>query len=123
MRGFTFTVEELMAESPIEELLRKAAKRTSGPHSGTASYIVDAEFSCGGGGAGSRNDTGGSPGQLELTLPEGFSINHEPLPTFDQQRPPIAEQWKKEGRCPRCEELGPFDPRTFHMICPTHGPY
>jgi len=44
---------------------------------------------------------------------------------FPKPEPPypgtLSEQWKNEGRCPSCGELGRIHLST--MVCSKHGPY
>lgn len=58
--------------------------------------------------------------QLELPFGEvGFIGDWSPTEGPTQAE---REQWKSEGRCPQCGELGRFD-HTLTMICSQHGPY
>jgi hypothetical protein len=67
-----------------------------------------------------------------ITLPPGYQLNFDPaiLDNHDSgwigdypQSPATseAEQWKKEGRCPQCGELGHFS--HFAYVCSKHGTY
>jgi hypothetical protein len=49
----------------------------------------------------------------------GFYPN---LPTGQQvDKEKQAEEWKKEGKCPKCGQLGSFS--HLQYVCSLHGPY
>jgi hypothetical protein len=64
---------------------------------------------------------------VDLKQKEVVSDEYESLKAFffPKDEPPypgsLAEEWKREGRCPKCGELGRIHLST--MICSSHGPY
>ena len=63
------------------------------------------------------------PTQMIPTLVPG--IQPQMIPTSVPGIQPVetfSEIFKREGRCPRCGELGYFD-RSLSLICSKHGGY
>lgn len=63
-------------------------------------------------------------GTQQLTFPEHLLLPEArvPIDGWGESPTTITEQWRTEGRCPQCGELGHFD-RALSMICKTHGAY
>lgn len=70
--------------------------------------------------------SGGSPGKCnqQLTFDPALLDNVETGWIGDYPTGPSEDQvaqWKRDGRCPECGELGHFS--HFALVCSKHGPY